>query len=100
MTKTNEEWAQRVIRIIRSGKVDEHLNDIAFTMKRRRERAGELKFDQIKVGTRVRFNRVTRPQRMIGLEGTVVEKKLKKIVVEVEGHRRITAPMALIDIVE
>lgn len=106
MTKTDAEWTHQACLIIRSGKADGALNKILTEVKARRKILAQSTFDDLKINDRVRFNNTTRPARMRGLEGTVVEKLYKKVVVEVvtstdEGYpssfRRVRTPVDLLE---
>ncbi len=99
MTKTREEWTALAVKIIRTGKADEHLDQIRNAVSYR-QKVVELKtFDEIKVGQSVRYVNTVRPVRLRGKMGRVVEKKLKKVTVELDDGRRIVTPISCIEVV-
>jgi hypothetical protein len=70
-----------MIKDILSGTYDAQLNELSEAIKARREHLNTISFFDFKVGDKVKFNSLTRPQYLIGCEAIIKEKKQKKIVV-------------------
>lgn len=84
---------------LRRGGFDEFLEELRAAIKRCRDDLERQAFDRFKVGDRVRFNSETRPKRSIGLTGEVVEKRRTRLVVEIDGGRKVATPASLLDAV-
>ncbi len=70
-----------MLKDILSGTYDAQLSELSEAIKARREHLNTISFFDFKVGDKVKFNSLTRPQYLVGCEAIIKEKKQKKIVV-------------------
>lgn len=66
---------------ILNGSMDDHLEMFRDVISRRKDRKGEHKFYDIRIGDEVRFNSTTNPTYLRGAKGKLVEKLNKNVVV-------------------
>lgn len=94
-------------KLILSGQLDNSLDYITEVIRRRKEILSVSTFYELKIGDTVIFNSHVRPQYMQGVRARIIDKKQKKVVVELIDQaaigrfgKRITTPVNIIDKVE
>jgi hypothetical protein len=90
---------------IRKGMYDEDLDLMGQAIIQRRKAISQELFMDIAIGTKVVFRDTVRPTYLRGVEGTVVGKKISKLVVRLSspvGRYRgdIRVPTSLVEVVE
>lgn len=89
---------------IGKGEFDDHLDELAERVSRRKTALSALFFSTLKVGDKVMFNERTRPKYLQGATATVVELNRTRAVVDLDApigkfEGKISTTPALIELV-
>lgn len=90
---------------IRQGLHDDELDDIIQYAMMRKKSLASMIFAELKSGDRVRFVSTVRPTYLRGAQGTVVGKKVSKLIIKLDRpmgrfHSDIRVPPSIIERVE
>lgn len=107
MNDTQQEELAHFLAQLLLGTWDEELDSLKTAIVDRYDTVQENQFDDIAVGTLIRFNTRTRPKYLQGAVGVVIQKKQKNVVVRIGEDRGkflanqpITTSTLLVDIVD